>query len=57
MSKKCNFSKACVLPFSHFNALPMGEARACTMSGVIKDINLNEMSIDDAYNSEEYKKL
>ena len=57
MSKKCNFNKACVLPFSHFNAYPMGDARACTMSEIIKDINLNEMSIDEAFNSEEYKKL
>ena len=57
MSKKCNFNKACVLPFSHFNAYPMGDARACTMSGIFKDIDLNKVSIDEAFNSEEYKKL
>ena len=57
MSKKCNLNKACVLPFSHFNAYPMGDARACTMSGIFKDIDLNKISIDKAFNSEEYKKL
>jgi len=57
MSKKCNLNKACVLPFSHFNAYPMGDARACTMSGIFKDIDLNKVSIDEAFNSEEYKKL
>jgi organic radical activating enzyme len=57
MSKKCNLNKACVLPFSHFNAYPMGDARACTMSGIFKDIDLNKTSIDEAFNSEEYKKL
>jgi organic radical activating enzyme len=57
MSTKCNLNKACVLPFSHFNAYPMGDARACTMSGIFKDIDLNKVSIDEAFNSEEYKKL
>lgn len=57
MSTKCNLNKACVLPFSHFNAYPMGDARACTMSGIFKDIDLNKISIDEAFNSEEYKKL
>jgi hypothetical protein len=57
MSKDYNFCKACVLPFSHFNAYPMGDARACTMSGIFKDIDLNKISIDEAFNSEEYKKL
>jgi uncharacterized protein YerC len=57
MSTKCNLNKACVLPFSHFNAYPMGDARACTMSGIFKDIDLNKTSIDEAFNSEEYKKL
>ena len=57
MSTKCNLNKACVLPFSHFNAYPMGDARACTMSEMIKDINLNNTTIDEAFNSEDYKKL
>ena len=57
MNKNCNLSKACVLPFSHFTAYPMGDAKVCCMSETIKDINLNETSIDDAFNSEEYKKL
>ena len=57
MSTKCNLNKACVLPFSHFNAYPMGDARACTMSEIIKDINLNNTTIDKAFNSEDYKKL
>jgi hypothetical protein len=57
MSTKCNLNKACVLPFSHFNAYPMGDARACTMSEIIKDIDLNKTSIDEAFNSEDYKKL
>jgi hypothetical protein len=57
MSTKCNLNKACVLPFSHFNAYPMGDARACTMSEIIKDINLNNITIDEAFNSEDYKKL
>jgi len=35
----------------------MGDARACTMSGIFKDIDLNKVSIDEAFNSEEYKKL
>jgi len=35
----------------------MGDARACTMSGIFKDIDLNKTSIDEAFNSEEYKKL
>lgn len=57
MNKNCNLSKACVLPFSHFTAYPLGDARVCAMSEIIKDINLNEISIDEAFNSEEYKKL
>jgi len=57
MSTKYNLNKACVLPFSHFNAYPMGDARACTMSEIIKDINLNNTTIDEAFNSEDYKKL
>jgi hypothetical protein len=57
MSTKCNLNKACVLPFSHFNAYPMGDARACTMGEIIKDINLNNTTIDEAFNSEDYKKL
>jgi hypothetical protein len=35
----------------------MGDARACTMSEIIKDINLNNTTIDKAFNSEDYKKL
>jgi hypothetical protein len=35
----------------------MGDARACTMSEIIKDINLNNTTIDEAFNSEDYKKL
>ena len=57
MSTKCNSNKTCVLPFSHFIAYPMGDARACAMSGKIKDVDLNKTSIDEAFNSKEYKKL
>lgn len=57
MSKNFNLHKACVLPFSHFNAYPDGKARACTMSQIIDDIDLNKISIDSAFNSDQYKKL
>ena len=52
-----DLSKACVLPFSQFNAYPMGTARACPMSELIKDIDLNKNSIDSSFNSDEYKNL
>lgn len=52
-----NLSKVCVLPFASFNAYQKGQARACPMSEFIKDVDLNIMSIDEAFNSEEYKQL
>ena len=52
-----NLTKACVLPFSSFNAYPSGMARACPMSGIIKDIDTRKTSIDESFNSDDYKKL
>jgi hypothetical protein len=55
--KNCNLNKACVLPFSSFNSYPMGKARPCPMADVFKDIDLNKKTIDESFNSAEYKKL
>ncbi len=52
-----DLKKACVLPFSLFNAYPHGIARACPMSDIIKDIDTTKTSVDESFNSNDYKKL
>ena len=48
----------CILPFIHFNGYMDGKAKPCCDSQVkFNDIDLNTMEIDDAFNSNEYKKL
>ena len=55
--KSKDLSKACVLPFSSFNAYPSGMARACPMSDIIRDVNTTKQTIDESFNTDDYKKL
>ena len=51
-------NKFCILPFIHFNGYMNGTAKACCDSQKpFTDINLKNTTIDEAFNSEEYKKL
>lgn len=48
----------CILPFIHFNGYMDGTAKPCCDSqSPFNDINLNTQTIDEAFNSEEYKQL
>jgi len=48
----------CILPFIHFNGYMDGKARACCDSQKpFTDIDLKTQTIEEAFNSEEYKKL
>ncbi len=48
----------CILPFIHLNGYMDGTAKPCCDSQkAFTDINLKGTSIEDAFNSEEYKKL
>ena len=48
----------CILPFIHFNGYMDGTARACCDSQKsFTDIDLNKESIENSFNSNEYKKL
>ena len=51
-------NKFCILPFIHFNGYMDGTAKPCCDSQkVFKDIDLKATTIDEAFNSNEYKKL
>jgi len=48
----------CILPFIHFNGYMDGTAKPCCDSQKpFTDIDLKSTNIDDAFNSDEYKKL
>jgi len=51
-------NKFCILPFIHFNGYMDGTAKACCDSQTpFSDIDLKDKTIEEAFNSEEYKKL
>ncbi len=51
-------NKFCILPFIHFNGYMDGTAKPCCDSQKpFIDIDLKTTTIDDAFNSKEYKKL
>ena len=51
-------NKFCILPFIHFNGYMDGTAKPCCDSQkAFTDIDLKNATIDESFNSEEYKKL
>lgn len=51
-------NKFCILPFIHFNGYMDGTAKPCCDSQkAFTDIDLKATTIDESFNSEEYKKL